>query len=96
MPHIREEGLTQAPSSSPHSPPGLLASPTADSWQLFSQPAVPPETGPGQRRLLGAESGQTGAAAHPQPDERSGRRGERREERGKKREEREGRKEIEQ
>ena len=57
----------------------LLASPPADSWQLFSQPAVPPETGPGQRRPLGAGSGQTEAAAHPQPDERSARgRGERR------------------
>lgn len=48
-----------------------LASPPADSWQLSSQPAVPPETGPGQRRPLGAGSGQTEAAAHPQPDERS-------------------------
>ena len=103
MPHIREEGLTRAPSSSPRSPLGRLASPPADSWQLFSQPAVPPETGPGQRRLLGAGSGQTGAAAHLQPDERSARRGgekrgerkeEGREERGKKkREDREGRKE---
>ena len=70
---IREEGLTSAPASSPHSLPALLASPPADSWQLFSQPAVPPETGPGQKRPLGAGSGQTEAAAHPQPDERSAR-----------------------
>ena len=66
-----------------------LASPPADSWQLSSQPAVPPETGPGQRRPLGAGSGQTEAAAHPRPDERSARgREEGRERAG--REEREG------